>query len=96
MYILLHTMYYYIYIYIYIYINLPVNAIVKLSPILGAELVLAPSADKQTRIVYIYIYIYGKISFTLEIKHFIAQQIASKSKLCQTNNFHSCIYILKK
>ena len=82
-----------IYIYIYIYINLPVNAIVKPPPpILGAEIVLGPSADKQTRIVYIY----GNINFTLEIKHFISQQIAFKSKLCQTNNFHSRIYILKK
>ena len=88
-------MYYCIYICIYIYIyiyKLTSECHSQTPPILGAEIVLGPSADKQTRIVYIY----GNISFTLEIKHFISQQIAFKSKLCQTNNFHSCIYILKK
>ena len=81
----------YIYIYIYIY-KLTSECHSQTPPILGAEIVLGPSADKQTRIVYIY----GNINFTLEIKHFISQQIAFKSKLCQTNNFHSRIYILKK
>ena len=87
-------MYYCIYICIYIYIYKLTSECHSQTPppILGAEIVLGPSADKQTRIVYIY----GNISFTLEIKHFISQQIAFKSKLCQTNNFHSCIYILKK
>ena len=88
-------MYYCIYICIYIYIyiyKLTSECHSQTPPILGAEIVLGPSADKQTRIVYIY----GNINFTLEIKHFISQQIAFKSKLCQTNNFHSCIYILKK